>query len=78
MDNLWCTPKPLLGYTDTQTKNIPDKDDKKEIDKPSASITQHVLPEDAQTTEDQVNDSPFMGVSGWRAGWAENHWEGYS
>ena len=56
MANLWCTPKPLLGYTDTQTKLVPEDEERKETDKPGASTTQHVQPTDAHIQEDQAND----------------------
>ena len=53
---MWCTPKPLQGYSETVTKPVPDKKEKDEIDKPSASTTQHDLPEDAHIQDDQVID----------------------
>ena len=53
MTSMWSTPKPLQSFTEKETNKIPDKEEK---EKPSASTIQHVLPEDAQIQDDQVND----------------------
>ena len=58
MTSMWSTPKPLQSFTVKETNKIPDKEEE-EREKPSASTTQHDLPEDAHIQDDQVNDSNF-------------------